>query len=322
MKRYYINIFALAAAAVLMMSCETGTSTKYDEMLALYCYAKADSTIDSLYLSRTGDVNESICLDNLGVSGATIILYERSPSDSDYTVIGTLTEYPERKGVYYLPDTDFPTGFRTGYSYRIGVGHDDYDALYAEAVCPPELPGISVTDPRTGLAMTSIAEDPAVVDTLYYRRGESLDDIKLMDCRFDSLLILAEERMASFRIVPDEICRIDTSFWLEDTTETIWEDYPVETRIFKDKERYGKDIGDYYLRSMPLYWYMFYHEGLQTVIFSATDRVFRSFMESLYGDENRYTNVVNGLGLFTISNSSAERSRYRIYVRSLENKYP
>jgi hypothetical protein len=61
---------------------------------------------------------------------------------------------------------------------------------------------------------------------------------------------------------------------------------------------------------------------MHTVVFSSTDRAFRSYMESLYGGEERYSNVINGIGLFTISNSSAVRSRYRVYVKSLEEKYP
>ncbi|MDY0017023.1 MAG: DUF4249 family protein [Candidatus Delongbacteria bacterium] len=322
MMKAYINLLVLTSALITIMSCETGSSTRYEEKLALYCYAKADSTIDSLYLSRTGGVNESINMENLGLSGATVTLSVKAPSDSVYSIVGILSEYPDKKGIYFLPEADFPDRFITGYSYRIDVTHNDHEAIYAESVCPPELTGIIVKNVEKDAEMVSIEEDPSAVDTLFYRRGESFDDIELMRCRFDSLIILAEHRMASFRIVPDEICRIDTSFWLEDTTETVWEDYPIETRIFKDTEKYGHDFTDYYLRSMSIYWYTLYHEGMHTIVFSATDAAFRNYMESFYGGEERYTNVINGIGLFTLSNSSAVRSRYRIYVRSLENKYP
>ena len=320
--KIYIRILILSAILGLIISCETGSSTKYEEKLTLFCYAKADSTIDSLYLSRTGGVNESINLENLAVSGAEISLFEKSPIDTAFTLIGNLSEYSDRQGIYYLPQTGFPGGFRTGYSYRIEAAHEDYNAVSAETVCPPPLEDVTVKNIVNDTEMISITEDPSAVDTLYYRRGQSFDDIKLVSCSFDSLSIIFEERMASYRIVPDEICRIDTSFWLEDTTETVWEDYPIETRIFKDKERYGSDFMEYFLRSISIYWYALYHEGLHTVIFSSNDKTFRSYMESLYGGEERYTNVNNGLGLFTISNSSAVRSRYRVFVKSLENKYP
>jgi len=322
MRNIYIKILISAAVLTLIISCETGDSTEYGEQLALYCYAKADSTIDSLYLTRTGGVNESINLGNLGVSGATVILYERSASESDYLPVDTLAEYIDRHGIYYLPETGFPGGFKEGYSYMIEAVHPDYAMIHAETVCPPELTDITVSNSATGVEMVSLTEDPSAVDTLYYKRGESFDDLELVSCRFDSLPILFENRMASFRIVPDEICRTDTSFWLEDTTETVWEDYPIETQIFKDKKRYGSDFLDYYLRSIQIYWYALYHEGMQTVIFSSTDQVFRSYMEARYGGEERYTNVVNGLGLFSLSNSSAVKSGYRVYVKSLERKYP
>jgi len=246
--KIYIKILILTAMLCLIISCETGNSTKYEEKLTLFCYAKADSTIDSLYLTGTGSVNEAINLENLAVSGADIKLFERSPSDSVFTLIGTRAEYPDRHGVYYLPQTDFPGGFMTGYSYRIEAAHNDFDAVSAETVCPPPLDDVVVKNTETDTEMISIIEDPSAVDTLYYRRGQSFDDIKLVSCSFDSLSILFDERMASYRIVPDDICRTDTSFWMEDTTEAVWEDYPIETRIFKDKEKYGSDFMEYFLR--------------------------------------------------------------------------
>lgn len=317
-----IRTLIFTAVLSLLISCETGKTTGYDEKLTLFCYAKADSVIDSLYLSRTGGVNEPISLDNLGVSGAEIRLFEKTAENEEYVLIGNLSEYDQRKGVYYLTEADFPEGFKEGYFYKLVISHDGYDEIYAETVCPPELTGITVKNTENDEQIASMTESPGSVDTVYYRRGVSFDDIKLIECRFDSLPVLLEERMASFRIVPDEICRLDTSFWLEDTTKTFWEEYPFETRIFKNKENYGKETVDYYLRTMPVYWYMFYHEGPHTVIFSSTDRVFRQFIESFGGGEERYTNVINGTGLFSISNSSSDRSRYRIQVISLEDKYP
>ncbi|MBN2857985.1 MAG: DUF4249 family protein [Candidatus Delongbacteria bacterium] len=317
-----IRTLIFVAAVLLIISCETGKTTGYDEKLTLFCYAKADSVIDSLYLSRTGGVNEAISFENLGISGAVINLFEKQAENEEYALIGDLTEYPDRKGIYYLLRSDFPGGFQEGYFYKLEVSHADYDDIYSETVCPPELLDITVKNSENDIEIASINEDPSAVDTVYYRRGTGFDDIKLIECRFDSLPVLTEERMASFRIVPDEICRLDTAFWLEDTTKTVWEDYPFETRIFKNKNNYGKETADYYLRTMPVYWYMFYHGGPHTVIFSSTDKAFRQFIESFAGGEERYTNVVNGTGLFSLSNSSSDRSRYRIHVISLEDKYP
>ncbi len=316
--RYIVS----AAAAVLIISCEKGSSTRYEEKLVLYCYAMADSTIDSLYLSRSGGVNERINMENLGVSGALITLLCKTPSDSSFSTVGTLSEYPGRNGLYFLPDADFADKFRPMHTYRLDVYHEDHGRISAQTVCPPELGIFSVKNVEKNSEMVPAEEDPLAVDTLYYRRGDGFDDFEMVRCRFDSLLILADQRMASYRIVPDEISRTDTSFWLEDTTETVWNKYPAVTKLFKNKEKYGKDFTEYYLRSMSIYWYALYHEGPHTVIFSSKDRSFRSYMETLYGGEERFTNVEGGYGLFTISNSSGQKSRYRVYVKSLENKYP
>lgn len=310
------------AAAWLISSCERSDPAGYNEKLTLFCYAKADSTIDSLYLMRTGNVNEPISLNSLGVSGAAVVLFQKAAADSAYSAVDTLHEYSERPGIYYLTENEFPEGFKTGYFYKIEAEHSDHGKVYAETVCPPQLDDIVVKNYRTDQEMVSMSEDPASTDTIFYRRGKGFDDVKLITCSFDSLSIILDGRIASYRLVPDDICRTDTSFWLEDTTQTVWEDYPVETQIFKDREKYGSDFYEYYIRSISINWYALYHTGMHTLILSSCDKVFRSYMETVYGGDERYSNVVNGYGLFSISNSSAEKSRYRIFVKSLENKYP
>ncbi|HQO10564.1 MAG TPA: DUF4249 family protein [Clostridiales bacterium] len=322
MEKAFKILVICAAAAWLISSCESSDSAGYKEKMTLFCYAKADSTIDSLFLMRTGDVNESISLNSLGISGAAVVLFEKSAEDYAYSVVDTLHEYSERPGIYYLAENEFPGGFKTGYFYKIEAEHSDHGHVYAETVCPPELDDILVRNYKTGQEMVAMQVDPAASDTVYYRRGKGFDDVKLITCSFDSLSIILDGRIASYRLVPDDICRTDTSFWLEDTTETVWEDYPTETQIFKDREKYGSDFFEYYIRSISINWYALYHSGIHTLVLSSCDKVFRSYMETVYGGEERYSNVVNGLGLFSLSNSSSVRSRYRVYVKSLENKYP
>ena len=310
----YISFLILI---LMISSCETGDSTAYDEKPVLFCYAAADSTLDSLYLSRTGGVNEPIDFNYLAVSGASVSLFEMPPDSSYFSKIGDLREYTEKNGIYYLDEIGFLEGFKPGYTYRIEVSHPDFESISAETVCPPQLEGIRATNNESGVEMS-----PNIVDTIFYRRGESYNDINLISCAFDSIAIMDQDRIAGYKIVPDEICRLDTSLWLEDTTSTVWEDYDFTMRIFKSQKNYGRNITDHFLRSMDIYWHRFYHEGMHTLIFFSTDQTYRSYLETRYGQDEIYSNVTNGYGLFTISNASSDRGRYRVFVKSLENKYP
>jgi hypothetical protein len=318
MKFTPLKIFVGIISVLIIISCETGSSTAYTEKLVLFCYAQADSTIDSLYLTSTGKINEAINLENLGISGAAVRLFEREIGEADFVLAGTLAEYSERKGIYYLPVSELFGGFKTGFSYRIEAEYNGYDKVSAETVCPPPLENISARNLSNGTGLTSTSENPSAVDTLYYRRGRSYDDVRIVSCSFDSIPLIMEGRMASYRIVPDDLYRHDQSFWLEDTASAVWDKYPVETRIFKNKEKFGKDFMEYFIRSISIYWYAVYHGGMNTVIVSSTDRAFKSYMETLYDPDGRYTNVEGGLGLFSISNSSSDKSRYRVFVKSLE----
>jgi hypothetical protein len=316
MNLYRLKIYLAGIALLMLISCVKENSTAYNEEAVLFCYAKAGESIDSLYFTKTGGVNEAISFENLGISGAVISLYEKSLLETEFTLVNTLSEYENKKGLYYLPEADFPEGFMTGYTYRIEALHEDFEKITAETVCPPPLDNIVAKNIETGSIL-----DPAVTDTVYYRRGRSYDDIKFYSCSFDSLPVILDERMASYRIIPDDLYRYDETFWLEDTTSAVWDEYPVETRIWKNKEKYGKDFMEYFIRSMSIHWYALYHGGLNTLVFSSTDKVFRSYMETLYDPNGRYTNVAGGYGLFSISNSNSDKSIYKIYVKTLEDKY-
>lgn len=318
MNLYKLKIYLAGIAFLILISCVKENSTAYNEKAVLFCYAKAGESIDSLYFSRTGGVNEAISFENLGISGAVISLYERAPLQTEYTLVSTLSEYEAKKGLYYLPQSGFPDGFKTGYAYRVEALHDDYDKVYAETVCPPPLDSIRAVNLQTGQTLISEAEDPLAVDTVYYERGLSYDDIKLYNCSFDSIPVILDERMASYRIIPNDLYRYDETFWLEDTTSAVWDKYSVETRIWKNKDKYGKDFMEYFIRSMSIHWYALYHGGLNTLVFSSTDKVFRSYMETLYDPDGRFTNVAGGYGLFSISNSNSDKSIYKIYVKTLE----
>lgn len=316
MNLYRLKIYLAGIALLILISCVKENSTAYNEEAVLFCYAKAGESIDSLYFTKTGGVNEAISFENLGISGAVISLYEKSLLETEFTLVNTLSEYENKKGLYYLPEADFPEGFMTGYTYRIEALHEDFEKITAETVCPPPLDNIVAKNIETGSIL-----DPAVTDTVYYTRGRSYDDIKFYSCSFDSLPVILDERMASYRIIPDDLYRYDETFWLEDTTSAVWDEYPVETRIWKNKEKYGKDFMEYFIRSMSIHWYALYHGGLNTLVFSSTDKVFRSYMETLYDPNGRYTNVAGGYGLFSISNSNSDKSIYKIYVKTLEDKY-
>jgi hypothetical protein len=318
MTQFKIIIFILFLTA--FYSCESQNSTDYKDKPVLFCFAKALSTIDSLYFSSTGGINEAINYENLGISGAEITLYEKSPEQEEYSFVGILNEYSGRKGLYYLPSAVFPIGFKAGHSYRITANHADLGELSAETVCPPPLDSIVAKNMGSGKILASIAEDPSAVDTLYYKRGRSYDDIKFYGCSFDSLPVILDKRMASYRIIPDELNRYDETFWLEDTTSAVWDNYPVETRIWKNKDKYGKDFMEYFIRSMSVHWYALYHGGMNTLVLSSTDQAFRSYMETLYDPDRRYTNVKGGYGLFSLSNSSSEKSVYRVFIVPAENK--
>ncbi len=231
MRLLKFKIILCTIAFTLILSCGIEKTTSYKDKPVLFCYAKAGESIDSLYFSRTGGVNESISFSNLGISGAIISLYERAPFSTEFSLVGILSEYETRIGVYYLPQSDFTEGFRAGYFYRIEAIHDDLDRISAETLCPPPLGNIVARNLETGDILTSVTEDPSAVDTVYYRRGRSYDDIRFYSCSFDSLPVILDKRMASYRIIPDDLYRYDEAYWLEDTTSVVWDKYPVETRI-------------------------------------------------------------------------------------------
>ncbi|MDA3885681.1 MAG: DUF4249 family protein [Candidatus Delongbacteria bacterium] len=320
------NTIIILLSIILLLSftsCENGESTDYDETMVMYLFAQADSTISELYLSRTATVNESITMENLGISGATIELYEKAPDSLLFTEIGTLQEYEDTPGIYYLDSTVFSGGFKEGYRYRVEAYHSGYTSVSAQTICPPPLTNIVVSNPETLLPILSIDQAPTIIDTLLYRRGESIFDNEMFKCNFDPSLLLQEERLASYTIIPDDTLKSNQDFWLEDTTKVNWEDYELYVKMFKSKKKYGEDLVDYNILDITIAWRQFYHEGLHTIVFSSTDNVMREFQASgAHGGTDIYSNVENGFGLFTIGNSSGDNSRYRVYVKSLEERLP
>ncbi len=310
---------------LLLTSCENGESTPYDETMVMYLHAKADSTITGLYLSRTATVNESITMDNLGIGGATIELLEKAPDSVIFTSIGFLDEFLDSVGVYHLDTLSFPFpgGFKVDHEYRVEAYHPNYTEISAEATCPPPLTNIVAMNIEAGSIMSSIEEDPSYVDTLFYRRGDSMFDNEMLKCNFDYLDLVAEERLATFRIVPDDSLRYNENFWLEDTTKVVWDEYELPVKMFKKKTKYGEDLVRYSILDISMNWTSFYHTGLHTIVFSSTDNAMREFLASgAHGSEDYYTNIENGFGLFTIGNSSGVKNRYRVYVKSLEQRLP
>ncbi|MBN2789628.1 MAG: DUF4249 family protein [Candidatus Delongbacteria bacterium] len=322
MKKTIITLLSIILL-LTFISCENGESTEYDETMVMYLFAQADSTISELYLSRTATVNESVTMDNLGITGATVELYEKAPDSLLFTEVGTLQEFEDTPGVYYLDRMIFSGGFKPGFEYKLEAYHSGFISVSAQTVCPPPLTNIFATNPETSLPILSIDQAPTVIDTLLYRRGESIFDNEMLKCNFDPEILLEEDRLASFMIVPDDTLKSDQNFWLEDTTKVYWDEYELYTKMFKSKKKYGEDLVDYNILDLTLYWRQFYHEGLHTIVFSATDNVMREFQASgAHGGNDIYSNVENGFGLFTIANSSGVNSRYRVYVKSLEERLP
>ena len=161
------------------------------------------------------------------------------------------------------------------------------------------------------------------VDTLFYRRGESMFDNEMIKCDFDYFDLVAEDRLASFRVIPDDSLKTNENFWLEDTTKIVWDDYELPVKMFKKKSKYGEDLARYSILDISMNWSSFYHTGLHTIVFSSTDNAMREFLASgAHVSEDYYTNIENGFGLFTIGNSSGVKNRYRVYVKSLEDRLP
>ena len=322
MKKIIITLISIILL-ISFTSCENGESTPYDETMVMYLHARADSTITGLYLSRTATVNESITMDNLGIDGATIELLEKAPDSVTFAYIATLDEIIDSAGVYYLPSASFPGGFKVDHEYRVEAYHPSYTDISAEAICPPPLSNIVAMNIETSSVMLSMDDDSSHVDTLFYRRGESMFDNEMLKCNFDPTNLLAEERLASFRIVPDDSLRYNENFWLEDTTKVIWEDYELPVKMFKKKTKYGEDLVRYSILDISMNWSSFYHTGLHTIVFSSTDNAMREFLASgAHGSEDYYTNIENGFGLFTIGNSSGIKNRYRVFIKSLEDRLP
>ena len=119
----------------------------------------------------------------------------------------------------YLSSASFPGGFKVDHEYRVEAWHPNFNEVSAEATCPPPLANIVAMNIETSSVMISMDEDPLHVDTLFYRRGDSMFDNEMLKCNFDPTDLLAEERLASFRIVPDDSLRYNENFWLEDIAE-------------------------------------------------------------------------------------------------------
>lgn len=308
MKQIIIPFFIIMMISIFI-SCESSTESSLDDKMLLHLYASADSTIDSLYLSRYGKIEESITQKNLGISNAEVILIEYNKTVAD--TFGLLTEYPNRKGVYFLPDSLNFTGFKTGLKYRIAVKHTDYLPIYAETTCPEALNITAVYNSQTGKEM-----NVEVIDTLYYERGKSPLDFQFIECQYLEM----KDQLASFRLIPEER---DENFWLEDTTSSVWDEYPESILFFKDKKKYGEDQIRYFSQNIKMYWVNVYSRGYHNIVFSATDEVYKSYREGVMSDDpadESYTNIIGGDGIFTINNSTNPNSRYRVYIKSLEER--
>ena len=63
--------------------------------------------------------------------------------------------------------------------------------------------------------------------------------------------------MSSVYISVDSVSKNNKEYWLEDTTENIWEDYPVALTAFKEKKYYGKDVIIFETGELDISWLNF-----------------------------------------------------------------
>lgn len=306
----YKIVLIVVSLLLVLTSCTDETSSPFEDKISVFCYAYADSTLTKLSLARYGKLNEPVSQYDLGISDAEIELFE------DGNLIGRLEEYEEeeKKGVYHLPDSiDFV--FTANRTYKIEVQAAGYDACFAETICPPAIENLRVYNYQTDELLTSIEEDPTFIDTVYYEWGVSPADNIMVSAYFDSTAIIEEERMVSFSLAPDNY---EDTFWLEDTTDAVWEDYPLSVKFMKEKDNYGINLYDYSIRDVDITWSHFYHKGEHTLTFASTDTEHYQYRVGFQGayDEEPYTNIIGGSGLFTISNPKGVKNRYRIFVVS------
>lgn len=302
-------ILTLILSSLILISCDLSEDSNLTNKPVVYAYAKADSTLDSLYLSRYADLDEQVKFSNLAISGAKIYLYEED------ILIDSLSEYHERAGIYHQKKNSEHT-FKSNLKYSLEIHTTEYGVTTAETHCPSALEDIFVINMQTGKLIAPFEENYTVVDTVLYERGKGLFDNEMIGITFNSNPLVAESRLVSFSLIPDHL---EKEYWLEDTTQNNWEEYPLAVQFFKTKKRYGRSFTDYWQYSINLNWDEYYHKGTQTLVIGATDNAFYEYTASQNSGakSSKWTNVKNGFGLFSISNNSGEKNRYRIYVKSI-----
>jgi len=295
-------ILILAPILLLLTGCEVTETTAFEPKITLFTYAVTDSSLDSVFISRNSKMNEQVSFANLKLSGVVTRLYANN------ALVGQLSEYASRPGVYYLPDS-INFKFEIGKKYKLTASYPNYKEISAETICPDTLKNLNTVIVPSESPMNNGGK----IDTIEYLPGSSFLDGTYFEARFNDADMLGR-RLGIFQVSPHQR---EQSNWLEDTTQTVWEDYAKSVQFFKNKEQFGKDF--YYWFSKVLYvnWLAFYTKGMHDIRFGSLDEArYRYLVGSNDPDAVPNSNVVNGDGLFTIT--SYNKKVYKVFVKDTE----
>lgn len=293
---------ALAALLLLLSGCEVTETTAFEPKITLFTYAVTDSSLDSVYISRNSKMNEQVSFYNLKLSGVIAKFYAND------SLVGQLSEYASRPGVYYLPDS-INFKFEIGKKYKLTASYLNYKVVSAETVCPDTLKNLN--------AMIVLSETPmnngGKIDSIEYLPGSSFLDGTYFEGRFDDSDMLGK-RLGIFQVTPEQR---EQSNWLEDTTQTVWKDYAKSVQFFKNKEQFGKDFYYWFSKILYVNWLAFYSKGMHDIRFGSMDEArYRYLIGANDPDAVANSNVVNGDGLFTIT--SYNKKVYKVFVKDSE----
>lgn len=295
-------VLILAALMLLLTSCEVTETTAFVPKITLFTYAVTDSSLDSVYISRNSKINEPISFYNLKLSGAVVKFYANN------ALIGQLSEYTSRPGIYYLPDS-LNFKFEIGQKYKLTASYPNYKEISAETICPDTLKNLNTVIVPSETPMNNGGK----IDTIEYLPGSSFLDGTYFEARFNDADMLGR-RLGIFQVSPHQR---EQSNWLEDTTQTAWEDYEKSVQFFKNKEQFGKDFYFWFSKVIYVNWLAFYSKGMHDIRFGSLDEArYRYLVGSNDPDAVPNGNVVNGDGLFTIT--SYNKKVYKVFVKDTE----
>ena len=254
-----------------IMGCENTTDYNYEPQLTVNGELKAGFPIDSISLTWSARIDEPYNTQ------------EQLVSDADVRINGLLLEeYPDYKGFYYYPDSNYRV--QSGQTYRLEIYSGD-EHLFSETTVPAtfQMSPLGVSDG----------------DTVQYLPG-----VSWFSDEFFNIVWTGYSGSLIYRIL---------SIAEEERPENFIQDDRPEAEVFKGEveDRVNPGIwwvADEYVR---VNWMFFNWTGWHQIVVSAMDSNYYNYRNGILfgeqGGQNFNQIVEGGLGLFSSSASDTLR---------------